>query len=90
MQYVPPRLSHLVDFYLTPVVPGNLLRDLQANLSELSVELVPIHQKLVMLRRMLSALVAKENPSKTELKPLQEELRKIDRFVTFHHPLFRN
>jgi len=31
-----------------------------------------------MLRRMLSALVAKEKPSKTELKPLQEELRKID------------
>lgn len=58
------------------------------SLSVLSVELVPIHQRLVSLRRQLVALAAKDHPSKVELKNLTEELRKIDacvtcRFITF-------
>lgn len=44
----------------------------------LSVELIPIHEKLVTTRRQLVALAAKEGSHKAELKPIQEELRKID------------
>ncbi|KAG6856257.1 hypothetical protein H0H87_006013 [Tephrocybe sp. NHM501043] len=55
-----------------------LVRSLQESLSVLSIELVPIHQKLVTLRRQLVALAAKEGSHKAELKPLQEELRKIE------------
>ncbi|TFK51647.1 hypothetical protein OE88DRAFT_1698701 [Heliocybe sulcata] len=56
----------------------SVLRSLQDNLAELSPELLPIHTKLVDIRRKLVALAAKESFSKAELKPLQEELRKID------------
>jgi len=66
-------------FYLEDTVLGELAQ----SLSVLSVELVPIHQKLVALRRQLVALAAKPKPSKTDLKPLQEELRKIDALVAF-------
>ena len=51
---------------------------MRESLSELSVELVPIHERLVSIRRQLVALAAKDNFSKAEIKPLQEELRKID------------
>ena len=44
----------------------------------LSAELVPLHERLVTIRRKLVALAAKGDSSKAELKPLQEELRKID------------
>ncbi|THH19251.1 hypothetical protein EW146_g1894 [Bondarzewia mesenterica] len=56
----------------------SILRSLQDSLAVLSVELIPIHEKLVNIRRKLVALAAKEGPQKAELKPLQEELRKID------------
>lgn len=63
----------------TLIFPSDaVLTQLQESLSVLSVELVPIHQRLVALRRQLVALAAKPKPSKTDLKPLQEELRKID------------
>jgi hypothetical protein len=55
-----------------------LLRELQESLAVLSVELVPIHERLVGIRRKLVALAAKEGSHKADLKPLQEELRKID------------
>ncbi|KAG6850792.1 hypothetical protein H0H93_008830 [Arthromyces matolae] len=55
-----------------------LLRTLQESLSVLPVELVPVHKKLVKIRRQLVALAAKEGSHKAELKPLQEELRKIE------------
>jgi len=49
-----------------------------------------LHEKLVNLRRQLVALTAKEGSVKAELKPLQEELRRIDSYVSprypFHHP----
>ncbi|KAF8637645.1 hypothetical protein AX17_002713 [Amanita inopinata Kibby_2008] len=55
-----------------------IVKQLQDSLSVLSPELVPTHQRLVSLRRQLVALAAKEGSHKAELKPIQEELRKID------------
>lgn len=59
-----------------------IVRTLQESLSVLPVELVPVHQKLVTIRRQLVALAAKEGSHKAELKPLQEELRKIESLST--------
>ena len=62
----------------------DLVTSMKESLSELSVELVPIHERLVTLRRQLVALAAKDTFSKAELKPIQEELRKIDSLsITF-------
>ncbi|KAJ9124124.1 hypothetical protein QFC22_000919 [Naganishia vaughanmartiniae] len=55
-----------------------LLQTLLKSLSVLSVELVPVHQRLVSIRRQLVALAAQHKPSKADVKPLVEELRKID------------
>jgi hypothetical protein len=55
-----------------------IVRSLQDSLAVLSVELIPIHEKLVTIRRQLVTLAAKEGPHKNELKPIQDELRKID------------
>lgn len=55
-----------------------IMRSLQGSLSVLSVELVPIHERLVTIRRQLVALAAKEGSHKAEIKSLAEELRKID------------
>ncbi|KAK0239070.1 hypothetical protein EDD85DRAFT_529935 [Armillaria nabsnona] len=55
-----------------------IVRDLQEGLAVLSDELVPIHEKLVTLRRKLVALGSREGSHKAELKPIMEELRKID------------
>jgi hypothetical protein len=54
-----------------------LLQTLLDSLQELSPELVPMHERLVVLRRQLVALAARGN-AKAELKPIQDELRKID------------
>ena len=55
-----------------------IVRSLQDSLSEISVELIPIHDRLITLRRQLVTLAAKECSLKSELKPLAEEIRKID------------
>ena len=55
---------------------------MQESLAVLSPELVPVHQKLITIRRHLVALAAKEGSQKAELKPLQEELRRIDSLST--------
>lgn len=55
-----------------------IVRSLQDSLSVLSAELIPIHERLVTVRRQLVALAAKEGSHKAEIKPLAEELRKID------------
>ncbi|KAF9245344.1 hypothetical protein BU15DRAFT_85662 [Melanogaster broomeanus] len=55
-----------------------IVRSLQDSLSEISVELIPVHERLVTIRRKLVALAVKEGSHKAELKPLAEELRKID------------
>ncbi|WWC66952.1 uncharacterized protein I206_100859 [Kwoniella pini CBS 10737] len=54
------------------------LQDLLSSLSVLSVELVPIHQRLVHFRKQLSALAADRKPNKAEYKAILEDLRKID------------
>ncbi|PWZ02267.1 hypothetical protein BCV70DRAFT_198545 [Testicularia cyperi] len=54
------------------------LRKLEGTLKVLSVELVPIHQKIISIRRQLAAAAAKPKPARAEIKQLQEELRKID------------
>jgi Protein of unknown function (DUF2408) len=64
------------------LTPDAIVRSLQQSLAVLSVELVPIHERLVNIRRQLVALAAKEGSHKAELKPLQEELRKIDSLST--------
>jgi hypothetical protein len=61
-----------------PIVIEIVLNRLQDNLSVLSAELVPLHERLVTIRRKLVALAAKGGSPKAELKPLQEDLRKID------------
>lgn len=71
--------------YMTCVishVAESIVRSLQDGLSILSPELIPVHEKLVNIRRQLVALAAKEGSHKAELKPLQEELRKIDSLST--------
>ncbi|PFH51942.1 hypothetical protein AMATHDRAFT_74631 [Amanita thiersii Skay4041] len=55
-----------------------LVKQMQDSLAILSDELMPIHQCLVSLRRQLVALAAKEGSHKADLKPIMEELRKID------------
>lgn len=56
-----------------------IYKNLVSSLSVLDVELVPIHQRLVTIRRQLAAIVSKDKaPQKHEIKPLLEELRKID------------
>jgi len=64
----------------------SVLESLQGNLSVLSEELIPVHERLVTLRRKLVALSAKGGSPKSELKPLQEELRKIDS-LSVHRPV---
>jgi len=55
--------------------------DLQASLSVLSVELVPLHQKIVALRKELSVMSAEPKINKAEFRNILEELRKIDQCV---------
>lgn len=47
----------------------------------ISVELVPIHERLVVLRRELSWLSGEQKPNKAEYKTILEELRTIDAYV---------
>lgn len=68
-----------------------IVKQLQDSLAVLSPELVPVHKKLVTLRRQLVTLAAKEGSQKAELKPLQEELRRIDSLSIslIHHVCYR-
>ncbi|KAL5537113.1 hypothetical protein ACEPAF_936 [Sanghuangporus sanghuang] len=72
----PPAMTKLLDRQLKEC--DDIVTSLKESLSELSVELVPTHERLVTLRRQLVALAAKDSFSKSELKPIQEELRKVD------------
>lgn len=55
------------------------LKDLLKSLSVISVDLVPLHQKLITLRRQLVAIGAKGMKfNKTELEAVAVELRKIE------------
>ncbi|KAF9820642.1 hypothetical protein IEO21_01345 [Rhodonia placenta] len=55
-----------------------VIRRMQESLAVLSPELVPIHERLVNVRRKLVALAAKETAREAAAAMLQEELRKID------------
>ena len=68
----------MVHWYILLNFVDAILRSLQDSLAVISVELTPIYEKLVTTRRQLVALAAKEGSHKAELKPIQEELRKID------------
>ncbi|KAF9054443.1 hypothetical protein BJ165DRAFT_1382078 [Panaeolus papilionaceus] len=72
----PKAITKLLDRQLNEC--DMIVKQLQDSLSVLSPELVPVHQRLVTIRRQLVALAAKEGSQKAELKPLQEELRRID------------
>ncbi|MBW0506948.1 hypothetical protein O181_046663 [Austropuccinia psidii MF-1] len=56
---------------------NRMLKSLLSSLSVLSCELVPIHQRLITIRRQLAAMTARK-PTTAELSAIQEELRKID------------
>lgn len=72
----PPQLTKLMMRKLEGC--RKVLEQLQGTLSVLSVELVPIHQKLVSIRRQIAAAAAKPKPARHEIRKLQEELRSID------------
>lgn len=55
-----------------------ILKTLMESLGVLNVELVPIHNRLVLLRKQLIALASTPKVNKAEFKPIIEELRKID------------
>jgi hypothetical protein len=83
-----PRISHTFSPLYLPVYgrtyadhlykSDDILKEMMESLSVLSPELIPLHQRLVTMRRQFAALAARENPSKTELQKLVDELRKID------------
>ncbi|SAM82027.1 uncharacterized protein UBRO_04288 [Ustilago bromivora] len=72
----PPQLTKLMTRKLE--ICEKTVRKLEGSLKVLSVELVPIHQKIISIRRQLAAAAAKPKPARAEIKQLQEELRKID------------
>ncbi|WFD32570.1 hypothetical protein MSPP1_003618 [Malassezia sp. CBS 17886] len=72
----PPQLTKLMMRKLEGL--QQVVSKMENSLSVLSVELLPIHQKLVQIRRELLAAAAKRKPPKAEVKNLQEDLRKID------------
>lgn len=63
-----------------------VLSKIESSLSVLSVELLPIHQKLVQIRRELLILAANPKPAKADVKALQEELRNIESYVVLLRP----
>ena len=72
----PPALTKLMMRKL--VGCEKVLASLEGTLKILSVELVPIHQRLIAVRRQIVAAAAKPKLPRAEIKQLQEELRKID------------
>ncbi|KAH8923267.1 hypothetical protein BT69DRAFT_1242315 [Atractiella rhizophila] len=54
------------------------LKSLLDSLSVLDVELVPLHQRLIQIRRKLAAIAAKLRPAKSEIEGLWAELKEID------------
>ncbi|KAI0741397.1 hypothetical protein C8Q80DRAFT_1194230 [Daedaleopsis nitida] len=67
----PPAMTKLLERQLNDC--DNLLRKLQDSLSVLSPELIPIHERLVNIRRQLVALATKETAREVALANAQEE-----------------
>ncbi|GAA5860935.1 hypothetical protein JCM3774_003193 [Rhodotorula dairenensis] len=55
-----------------------LVKKLAASLSQLAVELYPMHQRLITLRRLLASIAARPRPSAADVQPILAELRAID------------
>lgn len=72
----PPQLTKFMSYRLEAC--QKVVNRMKNSLSVISVELLPIHQKLVQIRHQLNAASARPKPPKVEVKQLQEELRKID------------
>lgn len=72
----PPQLTKFMSRKLEAC--QQVIDKLQSTLSIISVELVPIHQKLVNIRRQLNVAAAKPKPPKAEVRQMQDELRRID------------
>ncbi|PIL25010.1 hypothetical protein GSI_12898 [Ganoderma sinense ZZ0214-1] len=68
----PPAMTKLLERQLNEC--DNLLRKLQDSLSVLSPELIPIHERLVNIRRQLVALAAKETAREVALAQAKAEL----------------
>ena len=68
-----------------------MYQSLRDSLAVLDVELVPLYERLVSIRRKLAALATKSKRPREELKKLKEELRIIDSLrVPFILAEFRN
>ncbi|RSH89453.1 hypothetical protein EHS25_002002 [Saitozyma podzolica] len=76
----PERTSHLSRQWANRFAERQL-NELFSSLSVISVELVPIHKKLVGLRKQLALMSAEPKPNKQEYKAIMEDLRKIDGWV---------
>ncbi|BGO92623.1 hypothetical protein NBRC10512_008171 [Rhodotorula toruloides] len=59
-------------------VCDRLVKKLASSLSSLSVELYPIHQRLITLRRSLASIAARPRPSINDVQPILAELRTIE------------
>jgi hypothetical protein len=55
-----------------------LVQNLTSNLTQLSIELAPLHQRLITLRRSLASIAARPRPSLSDLNPIWTELRQIE------------
>lgn len=55
-----------------------LVKKLAASLSQLAVELYPMHQRLITLRRLLASIAARPRPAAADVQPILAELRAID------------
>ncbi|KAG0659409.1 hypothetical protein C6P46_005186 [Rhodotorula mucilaginosa] len=55
-----------------------LVKKLASSLSQLAIELYPMHQRLITLRRLLASIAARPRPSAADVQPILAELRAID------------
>ncbi|GAA5991086.1 hypothetical protein JCM10908_006533 [Rhodotorula pacifica] len=55
-----------------------LVKKLASSLSQLAIELYPMHQRLITLRRLLASIAARPRPSAADVQPILGELRAID------------
>ncbi|CAL1714834.1 unnamed protein product [Somion occarium] len=76
----PRAMTTLLERQLTEC--DKILRSLQESLGDLSPELIPIHERLVNIRRQLVALAAKETASQAALKEYEEQLAKQNKITT--------
>ena len=64
---LPPAICSCIPADSSDCTPDNVLRNLQDSLSVLSPELMPIHERLINIRRQLVALLAKETESQAAM-----------------------